>query len=230
MYFVRDCEHEIQLAGFGALNLDSVEVLYLVPVNWAAVVEYECTDSTAEYHKLIWMIIEFLDYAFSHYTSRRPRLRHVIMGLEFEPFSLEFAVKWHKHRSRKSREICMENDNEDWDDIEEEDKEEEEEEEEEAEEGGGTGENSRKNCDEGNSDDHEKDTPLDTSPDDDSGSLDDDWVSRAEETRERLSKRSEKHTKWHPHLKDSPFSYEFRKLRLGEQPFRLYSARFPERD
>ncbi|KAF3129376.1 hypothetical protein TWF594_010991 [Orbilia oligospora] len=91
---VRDDLSEIEVDSFRNLRLETIEVLYLIPTSWPTCVHEEGTDGACPESGARWVIIDFLEAAFQHYTER-PRLKYVVFGLHthrLPPF--EYKVEW----------------------------------------------------------------------------------------------------------------------------------------
>ncbi|KAF3246702.1 hypothetical protein TWF132_001301 [Orbilia oligospora] len=91
---VRDDLSEIEVDSFRNLRLETIEVLYLIPTSWPTRVHLEGTDGACSESSVQWVIIDFLEAAFQHYTER-PRLKYVVFGLHthrLPPF--EYKVEW----------------------------------------------------------------------------------------------------------------------------------------
>ncbi|KAF3203638.1 hypothetical protein TWF679_010169 [Orbilia oligospora] len=91
---VRDDLSEIEVDSFRNLRLETIEVLYLIPTSWPVCVHEDGTDGACPESGVRWVIIDFLEAAFQHYTER-PKLRYVVFGLHSHmrpPF--EYKVEW----------------------------------------------------------------------------------------------------------------------------------------
>ncbi|KAK6497262.1 hypothetical protein TWF506_004735 [Arthrobotrys conoides] len=102
---VRDDMSEIEIDSFRGLRLDTIEVLYLFPTSWSSMVHYTGTDGATPEYSIQWVIIDFLEAAFQHYTER-PKLKYVIFGLRNHVLPpSEYKIEWLEGVTQQEKEM-----------------------------------------------------------------------------------------------------------------------------
>ncbi|KAK6498333.1 hypothetical protein TWF481_010924 [Arthrobotrys musiformis] len=95
LWYGRDTWYEVEVDSFRNMRLENIEVLYLCPNTWPHFVYYDGSDGSCPEYGIQWMIIDFLEAAFQHFTGDHPKLRYVIFGLQNHAMPpLEYEVKW----------------------------------------------------------------------------------------------------------------------------------------